>query len=109
MKKIKIPRKLKKVAEKCWVDYQFPNVPKLARYIHYLRVEWGIKYFGMSAEELCNTFGKFMKDDVIWWYWVRWKELGIEPTMSKKYQEYWDYFVEKGVIHQKENVTSLVR
>ena len=102
MKKIRIPRKLKKISDKIWSDYQFPNVPKLARYIHYQRVDWGIKHFKMSAEELCETFGKFSMDDVIWWNWVRRKELGIKPSLSPKYQEYWDYFVEKGVIYESD-------
>lgn len=105
MKKIRIPRKLKKHANKI-LDKNwklFPNVPKLMRYHHWFVIEEGIKKYQMSAEELVENFGRYMYDDVIWWHWVRWKELGIEPKMSKDFQEYWDYFVEKGVIsHDKE-------
>ena len=101
MKKIRIPRKLKKhankILDKTWKN--FPNVPKLMRYIHHHNIEVGMKLHNMSAEELVDTFGRYVYDDVIWWHWVRWKELGIEPKMSPSFQEYWDFFVEKGVIH----------
>lgn len=103
MKKIRIPRKLKKHADSIlkrnWK--QFPNVPKVIRYIHWEIIEDGIKSYGLSAEELVKTYGRYIMDSVIWWNWVRWKELGIEPKMSADFQEYWDYFVEKGVISKK--------
>jgi hypothetical protein len=102
MKKIRIPRKLKKycadILFNSWKN--FPNVPKLERYMSYFTIECGMKIHNMSAEDLCRTFGKYTKDDVVWWNWVRWKELGIEPKMSADIQEYWDYFVEKGVINK---------
>lgn len=105
MRKIRIPRKLKKYADKIlersW--WQFPNVPKLMRYLHWEHIEKGLKIFDISAEELYYEYGAYTKDDVIWWHWVRWKELGIEPKMSADFQEYWDFFVEKGVIHKKCN------
>ena len=100
MSKIRIPRKLKKYAnkilEKTWNN--FPNVPKLMRYIHHHNIEVGIKLHNMSAEELVNTFGRYTYDDVIWWHWVRWKELGIVPKMSPSFQEYWDFFKSKGCL-----------
>lgn len=55
----------------------------------------------MSAEDLCNTFGRYMMDDVIWWAWVQWKELGINPNLSLKYRDYWNWFVSEGVISFK--------
>lgn len=97
MKKIRIPRKVKKYYKDTGVRH-FPNVPKAERYIRYFNIEDGIKRYDMTAEDLCKTFGKYLIDDVIWWHWVRWKELGIEPKMSPKYQEYWDFFVNEGVI-----------
>lgn len=103
MKKIRIPRKLKKnannILDRTWKN--FPNVPKLMRYHHWYVIEDGIKRYQMSAEELVENFGRYTYDDVIWWHWVRWKELGIEPKMSSTFQEYWDYFVEQGVINLK--------
>ena len=104
MTKIRIPRKLKKYADrilsKSWK--QFPNVPKLMRYHSWFIVEKAIKKYGVSAEELYTKFGSFAMDDIIWWNWVRWKELGIKPKMTPKFQKYWDFFVEKGVINIKE-------
>ena len=51
MKKIRIPRKLKKHADKIlgktWKN--FPNVPKLMRYIHHRNIEIGMKLYNMSA------------------------------------------------------------
>lgn len=106
MTKIRIPRKLKKNANKIlgrtWKN--FPNVPKLMRYHHWSVIEKGIKIFDISAEELYHEYGRYTKDDVIWWHWVRWKELGIEPKMSPSFKEYWDFFVEKGVIYDKERL-----
>lgn len=52
----------------------------------------------MTAEELCRKYGYPLKEHVIWWHWVRKKHFGVEPKMSEEFQEYWDYFVEKGVI-----------
>ena len=96
MKKIRIPRKKNK---KGYIHYyKFPYVPVVNRYFNYQTIEDGIKRFGMTAEQLCNTFGRYVMDEVIWWNWVRWKELGIKPEMSEKYQEYWNYFVKKKVI-----------
>lgn len=104
MTKIRIPRKLKKYAVKILEGNwrQFPNVPKLMRYHHWFVIEKGMKRFDISAEELYHEYGRYTKDDVIWWHWVRWKELGIKPKMSPSFQEYWDFFVEKGVINLKE-------
>jgi hypothetical protein len=105
MRKIRIPRKLKKNTNRIFKVYamNFPYVPKLIRYIHWEHIEKGMKIFDISAEELYYEYGAYTKDDVIWWHWVRWKELGIEPKMSADFQEYWDFFVEKGVIHKKCN------
>lgn len=98
MKKIRIPRKLKKKYSKLNSRRYFPNVPVLLRYYHYFFIEEGIKRHSMSAEDLVHTFGAYVYDDVIWWNWVRLKELGIKPEMSTKFQEYWNYFVERGII-----------
>lgn len=100
MKKIKIPRKLKKHANRIFMRnmQQFPNVPKLIRYHCYLNIEWGMKVFGISPEELYQEYGRFTMDDVIWWHWVRKKEFGIEPQMSPKFQEYWDYLKSKNCL-----------
>ena len=27
-----------------------------------------------------------------------WKELNVKPEMSEEFQEYWNYFVERGII-----------
>ena len=56
----------------------------------------------MTAEQLYHTFGRYTMDDVVWWYWVRWKNLGIVPKISADIKEYWDYFVEQGVIASTE-------
>ena len=105
MKKIRIPRKLKKHDNRIFLKKynQFPNVPKLIRYIHYFNIEKGIKIFDISPEELYYEYGRFTMDDVIWWHWVRWKELGIEPKMSPSFQEYWDFFVKEGVIYESKS------
>ena len=99
MKKIRIPRKLKKNANILLnKSYCFPEVPKLQKYYSYLDVEDGIKRYNMSAEQLYYSFGRFTMDDIIWWNWVRWKKLNVKPEMSEDFQEYWNYFVEKGII-----------
>lgn len=96
MGKIRIPRKLKKKG--VVLIYNFPCVPKINKYCSYKIIEYGISHYNMSAEDLCRTFGRYTIDDVIWWHWVRYKYLNIEPKMSQEFQEYWDYFVKKGVI-----------
>ena len=95
-KKIRIPRKKKKLGYNN--SYILPFIPKVNRYFDYFNIEDGIKRFRMTAEELCNTFGRYVMDEVIWWNWVRYKKLGIKPEMSLKYKEYWDYFVKEGII-----------
>ena len=52
----------------------------------------------MTAEELYKSFGRYTMDHIIWWHWVRKKHLHIEPELSEEFQEYWDYFVSKGII-----------
>ena len=52
----------------------------------------------MTAEELCNTFGRYVIEEVIWWNWVRYKKLGIQPEMSFEYKKHWDYLVKEKVI-----------
>lgn len=96
---IRIPRKKKKYYH--YNPQWFPYTPKVRRYFCYLNIVYSMKVYGMSAEELCNTFGRYTMDDVIWWAWVRWKELGIKPELSPKYQEYWDWFVSQGVINEE--------
>lgn len=102
MSKIRIPRKKKKLW--AWANIpqtacnNFPCVPKLVKYYNYFSVEHCIKKFNFTVEQVYRIFGWCTKDCVIWYHWVRKKRLGIEPTMSKEFQEYWDYFVEKGVI-----------
>ena len=99
MGKIRIPRKLKKKGN-VLID-NFPCVPKINKYCSYRIIEYGIFHYNMSAEDLCRTFGRYTMDDVIWWHWVRYKNLNIEPKMSDKFKEYWDYFVNQGVIKIK--------
>lgn len=96
---IRIPRKKKKCY--CYNPQLFPFVPKVERYYDYLSIEYGIRTYKMSAEDLCNTFSRYIMDTVIWWAWVRWKELGIKPELSQKYREYWNWFVDEGVISFK--------
>lgn len=97
MSKIRIPRKKKKhrfdITCHC-----FPNVPKLERYLCYFDVEYGIKEFHMTAEELYKFFGRYTLDDIVWWNWIRRKHLYIEPKLNKESQEYWNYFVSEGII-----------
>ena len=96
---IRIPRKLKKKG--IALVYNFPYVPKVNKYCSYRIIEYGISHYNMSAEDLYRTFGRYTMDDVIWWYWVRYKHLNIEPKMSDKFKEYWEYFVNQGVIKIK--------
>ena len=97
MKKIRIPRKLKKKSYSGYI-YYFPCVTKLNKYLSYFRIEYGIKQFNMTPEKLCETFGKYTMDDVIWWNWVIYKKTNIITNMSKKYQEYWNYFKDRNII-----------
>lgn len=95
-KKIRIPRKKKKLGYNH--SYIFPYIPKVNRYFDYFNIEDGIKRFGMTAEELCNTFGRYVIEEVIWWNWVRYKKLEIQPEMSLEYKKHWDYLVKEKVI-----------
>lgn len=95
-KKIRISRKKKKLGYNH--SYIFPYIPKINRYFDYFNIEDGIKRFGMTAEELCNTFGRYVIEEVIWWNWVRYKKLGIQPEMSFEYKKHWDYLVKEKVI-----------
>jgi hypothetical protein len=99
MSRIRIPRKKKKWHYKNkMINYKFPYVPKYYRYVYYFCIEYGIKEFNMTVEELYKSFGRYTIDHIIWWYWVRRKHLHIEPKLNGEFQEYWDYFVSKGVI-----------
>ena len=99
MKKIRIPRKKKKGL--CYGFFHFPNVEKLSKYLSYFNIEDGMKCYGCSPEDLCRKFGCYIKDDVVWWNWVRYKHFGIEPQLKGDYKKYWDYFVSEGVIKIK--------
>lgn len=99
MKKIRIPRKLKKriYAERKIGDIfrnkRHNNTPKLLRYFYYYEVEEVIKTYHIPPEEIVRSYSVFMIDEVIWWYWVRKKELGIEPVLNPTYQECWNAIV----------------
>lgn len=91
MKKIRVPRKKKKFWYKQkHLNYNFPIVTKLRKYLSYFDIEYGIKTYNKSAEELYWCFGRYSLDDVIWWHYVRMKHFGIQPQMSDKFQTYWD-------------------
>lgn len=103
MAKIRIPRKKKK--PHVWRDVVnnipnwFPNITKLERYYAYFTIEYAIKKGWVELEPYVKIKkGPYIDDNIVWWHWVRKKHLGIEPKMSKEFQEYWDYFVKKGVI-----------
>lgn len=102
MAKIRIPRKKKKMSYwKGIPDLSLrchPYVPKLMKYCRYMDMLYFTKHYHLSAEELYGKIGCITIDMIIWYHWVRKKHLGIEPKMSKEFQEYWDYFVKKGVI-----------
>jgi hypothetical protein len=104
MKKIRIPRKLKK--NKYFynsLNYIFPYVPKLLRYYSYMSIEYGIKTYNMTPEQLYDTFGRYTLDDVVWWYWVRCKHGMEELPKRKDVKEYLQYFNDKGVINNKKS------
>ena len=96
MKIIRIPRKLKKdiyVGRKVGDMFKNNDTPKILKYLSYFKIETGIKKHHLTPEELVRYYSIYMMDDVIWWHWVRKKELGIEPTLLPLYQEYWDEIV----------------
>ena len=96
MKKIRIPRKLKKdryVYRKLGDWRTNRDVPKVVKYHSYFKIERGMKRYNLSPEGLVNTYGVYVMDEVIWWYWVRKMELGIEPTLEPTYKEYWESIV----------------
>lgn len=96
MKKIRIPRKLKKdiyVIRKLGDWRTNRDMPKASKYHSYFKIERGMKRYQMSPEDLVDTYGVYVMDDVIWWYWVRKKELGIVPTLLPLYQDYWNEIV----------------
>lgn len=92
---IRIPRKKKKYYR--FNPQWFPYTPKVDRYYYYLDLESVARRYKRSPEEMGELY-RYTMDAVIWWAWVRWKELGIKPELGPKYQEYWNWFVEKGVI-----------
>jgi hypothetical protein len=93
-KKIRMPRRHKNE----YYHYDSPQVRKADKYAMYLNVEWGMKTYNMTAEQLYYTFGRYCKDDIIWWNYIRWKELGITPNMSEEFSKYWN------LIHKNENL-----
>ncbi len=95
--KIRIPRKLRN----CYFNFDSLQVRKVDKYALYLKVEYAMKYFDMTAEQLVHCFGAYSVDDVIWWNYIRWKHFKIEPQMSKKYKDYWN------VIADNENLPKL--
>lgn len=98
MGKIRIPRKQKKRFSAFGNMQCFPYTPKIQRFWSYFLIENGISRYNLSAEELYYSFGRYTMDDVVWWHWVRKTYMGIEPSMSKKFQEYWDFFKKCKVI-----------
>lgn len=98
MRKIRIPRKKKKwyYREKDSA-FHFPNVTKYQKYLYYLIIEKGMKYWGVSAEELC-AFSCHHIDQVIWWNWVRLKHFGIAPQMSRRFEDYWNELKQDGIL-----------
>ena len=105
MAKIRIPRKKRKLAyfRNCGHVERlcFPCVPKVIRYFSYVIIRDGMKRYNCTAEDLCKRLGRYTKDDYVWYHWERKKYLGIEPKISEEFQEYWDYFVNQGVIKIK--------
>lgn len=106
MGKIRIPRKKKK--PHVWRDVVdnmhkwFPNIPKVAKYYSYFTLEYGISKGWVETEPYVRIkTGPYIEDNITWWHWVRRKHLGIEPnmTMTKDVQEYWDFYVSKGIIN----------
>ena len=96
MKKIRIPRKLKKdiyVYRKLGDWRTNRDEPKVAKYYSYFKIERGMKRYNLTPEKLVDTYAIYVVDDVIWWNWVRQKELGIEPTLDPNYQSYWNEIV----------------
>ena len=96
MKTIRIPRKLKKdiyAVRKIGDIFKNNDTPKILKYLSYFKIETGIKKHHLTPEELVRTYSIYMMDDVIWWYWVRKKELGIEPTLDPNYRDYWNVIV----------------
>lgn len=103
MKKIRIPRKKKKLGyiTRMRTYMPYPCFPKLERYLSYFVIDSGIKKYNITSEELYKKFGRYTMDDVVWWNWVRYKHFGIEPQHSGDFKKYWDYFVNQGVIKIK--------
>ena len=96
---IRIPRKKKKHYR--YNPQWFPYTPKVERYHYHYDIEHSMSRYKKGAEELCGLYSRYVMDAVIWWAWVRWKELGIKPELSPKYREYWNWFVDEGVISFK--------
>lgn len=97
MSNVRIPRKKKKIRV-FFHPYTFPQVNRLYKFYAYLNIERDMKRYNLTAEGLYLKFSRYTMDDVIWWNWIRYKMLGIEPQMSVPFKKYWDYFVSEGVI-----------
>lgn len=102
MKKVRIPRKMKKehYRKKHIMNVKLSghmSTPKLERYYYYFDTEQSMKKYNMTPEQLYNSFGFMLVDHIVWWNWVRWKHFGIVPQNQMDYpniETYLDYFDE---------------
>jgi len=100
MKKLKIPRKMRKIRYmekhiKSKRGNNHKSTPKLDRYYKYFYIQKLIKKYGMTPEQLCQSIYFVSIDDIIWWNWVRWKHFGITPQKdSEILNDYAKYFKE---------------
>lgn len=101
--KIRIPRKKKKFNNKYRIieRSKFPYISKLEKFCYFIDLEYYIKQYNMKPIELYYRFGRISLDHIVWWNYIRKKYLNLEPILDNMSQEYWDWFVEQGIIKIK--------
>ena len=95
MKKIKLPRKLKKIYKKGTCESRI-EVNKntitqpIRRYAYWAFIDSLVQKFNETPEQLYGSLGCVTRDAVIWYHWVRFKYLGIPLQLEDDYRKYFE-------------------
>ena len=95
MKKIKLPRKSKKIYKKgIGVSRLEVNKNKITqpirRYAYWKVIDSLIQKFNETPEQLYGSLGCVNMNSVIWYHWVRFKYLGIPLELEEEYIKYFE-------------------
>ena len=100
MRKIKLPRKSKKIYKKgtcesrLEVDKNKITQP-IRRYAYWKYIDSLVRHFNETPEQLYNSLSCVNRDSIIWYHWVRFKYLGIPFNLEEDYIKYFETLKKK--------------